>query len=197
MNILSRVKNILTTPKTEWPVINQEKTSVPDLLSGYVIILVGLASIASFIGQGFIGTSFMGIKVGGTLKYGLYSGVTTFVAGIISFYLVTYIIDFLAPKFKSEQNLTKSAQLVAFSYTASWIGGLLAVIPILSWLGILFGFYGLYLMYLGLPAMKNTPEDQRIPYLVVTILVVIVISIVVRLLLTTVLGGVFGFKGMG
>lgn len=196
MEILNRVKNILTSPKTEWPEIEKENTTMPNLLTGYVVILVGLAAIANFIGQGFIGTSVFGVKVGGTLKFGIYSGVTTFLGGILTYFIVTYVIDFLAPKFRSEQNLNKSAQLVAYSYTSSWIGGLLAIVPALSWFGILFGLYGLYLLYLGLPVIKKTPEDQRVPYLVVTILVVIGVSIVIGLVLTTLLGGIFGVKAL-
>ena len=37
--VIDRVKNILLTPKTEWPVIAAENTTVADLYKNYIVIL--------------------------------------------------------------------------------------------------------------------------------------------------------------
>ena len=45
-DIVTRVKAILTSPKTEWPVIAAETTTVADLYKNYVIILAAIPAIA-------------------------------------------------------------------------------------------------------------------------------------------------------
>jgi len=41
-DIVTRVKAILTTPKTEWPVIAAETTTIADLYKSYVVILAAI-----------------------------------------------------------------------------------------------------------------------------------------------------------
>jgi hypothetical protein len=190
MNLIERVKNILVTPKTEWDVINGESATPSSLLTSYVIPMALIPAIASFIGWGLIGVSFLGIKIGG-ISYGLAMAVQTFVGAIISFYISSYIIDALAPTFKSEKDINKSAQLVAYASTASWVAGVFNILPALAILGIV-GLYSIYLFYVGLPKLKKTPQDQVVPYMLVSALVLIVIYMVVGFILTRVVYAVIG-----
>jgi len=48
-----------------------------------------------------------------------------------------FIIDALAPSFGAEKNMGRSVQLVSYSYTPGWIGGLLAIIPAIALIGAL------------------------------------------------------------
>ncbi|RAX14682.1 YIP1 family protein, partial [Pseudarthrobacter sp. AG30] len=54
--IIERIKAILTTPKTEWPVVAAEATSVNGLYSGYIAVVAALPIIASFIKGSLIGS---------------------------------------------------------------------------------------------------------------------------------------------
>jgi hypothetical protein len=105
--------------------------------------------------------------------------------------VATYVIDALAPSFSSEKNLNKSAQLVAYASTPSWVAALLMVLPSLGILG-LFGLYGIYLFYIGLPVLKKTPDDKRVGYMVIAALVIIVVSWVLQWLIGMVLNPVLG-----
>ncbi len=131
MNLIERVKNILITPKTEWEVVNGETETPQSLLSKYVIPLALIGAIAAFIGFGLIGVSTFGVKIGG-MKWGLTTAVKMLLTGILSYYICTYVIDALAPTFKSEKNLGKSAQLVAYASTAGAVGGVFYILPMLS-----------------------------------------------------------------
>jgi uncharacterized membrane protein len=115
---------------------------------------------------------------------------------ILGAIITTYVVDALAPTFKSEKNITKSAQLVIYSYTPMLIGAILIIIPFLGVIGSLFGLYGLYLLYTGVHIMKKTPEDQKIGYIVVSILVLIAVHFVIGMILSSVFGGMMGI-GMG
>jgi len=62
MALVDRVKNILLTPKTEWPVIAAETTSTADLLKGYVAPLAAIPAICGFIGGSLIGYGGFGLS---------------------------------------------------------------------------------------------------------------------------------------
>ena len=194
MNLLERIKNIIVTPNTEWGVIDQESDTPNSLLKSYVLPLGIAGAIATFIGSSFIGTTVFGVKVGGTFAYGINQAVISLLSVVVGFYIAIYVIDMLAPTFKSKKDLNKTAQLVAYSNTPALLGALLAVIPSLSTIGALFGLYGFYLLYLGLPVMKKTPEQQRWPYIIVSIVVMFVVYLVIGAILAAVLAPMFGIS---
>ncbi len=190
MNIIDRVKNIFLTPKTEWPVIDQENDSISTVLTKYVLPLVLIGALAAFIGYGFVGYDMIIAKVKG-IRSGVYFGVSHLVAQIISFYVASYVIDALAPSFGSTKNLGKSAQLVAYAGTPAYVAAMFMFLPSLGFISLI-GLYGIYLFYIGLPVVKNTPEDKRIGYMIVAALVIILVGMVIQWLAHMVLNMVIG-----
>ena len=57
MNLQSRVMNILTKPKEEWPVIANETTDVPSLYKEYIVPLAAIPAVCGFIGMTIVGIS--------------------------------------------------------------------------------------------------------------------------------------------
>ena len=51
MNLVERVKGIILSPRTEWPVIEREPGGVAHLFANYVAILAGIAAVAALIGN--------------------------------------------------------------------------------------------------------------------------------------------------
>lgn len=187
MNIIERIKNILIAPKKEWNVIAAEEQSLTTTLTTYVLPLALIGAAATMIGWGLIGKSYFMVTVKGWplgMKYGLIA----LVSSIAGFLITTFVVDALAPSFGAEKNLNKSAQFVAYSATPSYLGAIFAIIPSIALLGSLIGLYGLYLMYLGIGPMKKAPEDKKVVYLIVSILVLIVASVVLGMILVSVLG---------
>jgi hypothetical protein len=192
MNLFERAKNILITPKTEWEVIKVEQTSVSDLFTRYVLILALIPALATFIGQSLIGIS-MGpfgsfkIPVGrGLLYLVLYYG---FTVGAV--YVLAFIIDALAPSFGSTKNFLASLKVVVYSYTAAWVIGILQIIPILGFLSILGSIYSLFLLYLGLKIVKDTPQDKLVGYFIVVIIIAIVVYFLIGMIVGAIaLGGI-------
>ena len=194
MNLVDRAKNIILTPQTEWPVIAAEEPNVGLIMSGYVIPLALIPTIASIIGWGVIGR---GVT---SMSFGIASGIVAFGVAVLSVYLVAYVIDFLAPNFGSQKNLGRAMQLVAYSSTPGWVAGVLHIIPVIGWLAMLASLYGLYLLYLGLPHMMKTPQDKVPVYLIVSIVVVILAYAIIGGILSAILFGIFGvgaFATMG
>ena len=193
MNLIERAKNILVSPKTEWDVIANEEPNVNKIFTSYVIPLAGAAAIAAFIGYGLIGINMLGIQMKG-VNYGFYYALNSFIVTICSVFITAFVVDALAPSFNSEKNFGRSFQLVAYSYTAGWVGGLFQILPAIAFLGTILSLYGLYILYLGMPKLKGTPADKHIGYFVVTIIVLIAVFIVIGLILNAIFQPMFGFN---
>lgn len=191
MNIIERVKNILLTPKTEWDVINGEAATPMGLLTGYVLPLAILSAAGSLL-RGLMFPGLFGIK------FFIIGAVIAFVASVIGFYVSAIVIDMLAPSFASEKDMNKSAQLVAYSSTPSYIAGILSFIPVLGMIIGLAGWaYGIYLMYLGIGPLKKTPEDKKVVYMIVAFLVMFVLYFVVSAILGAIIYSAMGFARPG
>ncbi len=180
MNLIERVKNILTIPPKEWQVINGENDDSTKITISYLLPLVAIGTIAAFIGFGLVGMNFgWGIKLKST-EFGIKMALGFAVRSIVSVYILAFIIDALAANFGSEKNFNKSFQVAAYSTTAGLVASVFLILPSLAVIAALAGLYGLYLLYVGLPILKKTPEDKKINYFVV----VLVVAIVINLLLT-------------
>jgi hypothetical protein len=192
MNLVDRAKNIIISPKTEWDVVAGEEPNVQQIMISYVLPLALIPAIAIIIGWGLIGT--WGFK---SFNYGIAMGLVQLLNAFISVLLAAFVIDALAPSFGSTKNFGRAIQLVAFSMTPIWIFGILNIFPAIGWLGGLLGLYGLYLMYLGLAPLMKTPDDKKVGYLVVSIIILIVVYFVVAAILTAILLSVFGLSVLG
>ena len=187
MNLVDRAKNIIITPKTEWPVVAGETPNIQQIIVGYVIPMALIPVVASILG----GLLFQhGVFF--SLTYHIGTAVAVFVAAVIGVFVTAYVIDFLAPNFGSERGLGRAVQLVAYSYTPMWVAGILNIIPFLGVIAALAGIYGIYLMYLGLPVQMKTPQDKVVVYLVVTIIVLLVVYFVLAAIFSGILLGILG-----
>jgi hypothetical protein len=185
MPIFTRVKNILLSPTTEWRVIDSEVETPQSLLRKYVVPMALIPAIAWFIGYGLIGIDAYFFRLGG-IKWGIILAAISFLTSLVTYFVSTYVVDALAPSFGSTKNLGRSAQLVAYSYTAVWVAGVFYIIPSLSRLTIL-GLYAIYLFYLGIPDLKKNPEDKRITYTIVCSIIIIVIAFVVGQIISNII----------
>jgi hypothetical protein len=191
MSLITRAKNILLSPKTEWAAISLESETPQSLLGKYVIPMALIPAIALFIGYGLIGVDAVFFRING-IRWGVIMGLNSFIGSIISYFLCTLVIDALAPSFGSAKNMGRSAQLVAYASTAVWVAGIFHILPNLGILSSILGLYSIYLFYLGIPVMKGTPEDKQITYMIVSAIVIIVISIVVGMIVSRIIYAIGG-----
>lgn len=193
MSIIDRAKNMIVAPAKEWDVISQETPDTGKIITGYVLPLAAVAAIAGFIGYAFIGIDAGFFKMKG-FNWGIYQALSVLVGALLSVFVSAFVIDALAPSFKSEKNMPRSVQLVAYSFTPAWIGGILSILPSLGMIGSLFGLYGLYLLYIGLPKLKRTPEENQTTYFIVSLLVIIAVYFVIGLIMSSLLMPLMGLS---
>jgi len=189
MDLVPRITNILTKPKQEWPVIATEATDVATLYKEYIVLLAAVPAICSFIGMTVIGIP---VPFFGTVRVGMASGLTglivRYVLSLVAAYIAALIVEKLAPTFQSRGDIVQALKLVAYASTPAWVAGVLGLFPPLVALGILAGLYGVYLFYLGLPPLMQTPSDKVIPYMIVSAIVIIVLYMIVGAITTAVAG---------
>lgn len=179
MDVKTRVKNILLTPKTEWPAIEAEPTTTGAIVTGYVMPLAAIGAVAGFIGGSLVGTT---VPFLGTYRVpimaGLAGAVFTFCVAIVGVFILAFIINALAPTFGAQKDSHKALKVAVYAYTPAWIAGALQILPALGMLAIFAALYGLYLLYLGLPALMKAPHDKAVGYTAVVVVCAIVLSIV-------------------
>jgi hypothetical protein len=180
MNIIERAKNILIKPKDEWTIIDQEQTTVKELLTSYLLPLSLISAVAAFIGYGFL-TPYASFTWG--IKY----AVINFIIMVAGVYISAFVIDMLAPNFGATKDFRKAIQLVTYTYTPILVAGVLYLIPSLGTLVFIAGIYSLYLLYLGLTPLMKAPEDKAMTYFILSLVVLIVVLLVLSKILTTVI----------
>ena len=111
MNLVDRIKNILLSPRTEWPKIAGETATVQSLYIGYILVLAAIAPLALLIRTG-------GVAIAAAVAH--------YAIALAITYLMALIVDTLAPTFNGTKDFTQSLKLVAYSYTAPWVAGILS-----------------------------------------------------------------------
>ena len=178
MDLVERVKGIILTPKTEWPVIAGEQGDAAYLFRNYVAILAAIPAVCGFIGK---------VLFGAPIIWALITAIIGYLLTFVSVYIVALIVNALAPTFASQKNFESALKVTVYSYTPSWLAGVFLLFPPLAFLGIL-GLYGLYLLWLGLPPVMKTPPDKAIWYTIVIIICAIIVSIVIGAIITAIIG---------
>ncbi|HEY0199151.1 MAG TPA: Yip1 family protein [Rhodanobacter sp.] len=187
--IIARVKALLMTPKTEWPVAATEPATVGGLYAGYIALVATLPAIAGFIKGSLIGTTVFGITVRTPVAMGVIGMLLSYVLGLALVYVMALIVNALAPTFNGQKDMVQALKTVAYAWTASWIAGIAVIVPWLGWLiAIAGGIYAIYLLYLGLPHTMKCPPERAGGYTAVSIIIAIVLSWIIGVIVAGVIG---------
>jgi len=169
-----RVKSILLSPRTEWPVIDAEASTVRSIYRDYAVWLAAIPALAGFIGLSLIGVGGFGVTVRVPVLQGLWNAVIGMALTLATVWVMAWIVDALAPKFGGRKDFVSAFKLVAYASTAAMVSGLsflLSALPFLMLFGALYSLlmllgalYSLYLFYIGLPVLMKCPPGRALPY---------------------------------
>jgi Yip1 domain len=184
--LLSRVKNIVLSPNAEWPVIAPEPTTASQLFVGYVMPLALLAALMGFLRMSVLGfSSAFGSSFRMPISSGLTYTVMTLVFALIGVFLVGLIINALAPTFAGTKDQRQALKVAAYSLTPAMLSSVLALSPILATLmQLLAGLYGIYVLYLGLPVLMQSPKEKAFGYTASVVICTILVGILFAILST-------------
>lgn len=174
--LVDRAKSIIVSPNTEWPKIAAENTTPNQVLVGYALPLLALGAICSVLGS-FLAPYSLG------LGYYLASALVGLVLGIVGLYVLSFIANFISPKFGGKHDYSAAFKLVAYAYTPTWVAGILGLLvgiaPAISILVFVALLYGLYLFYLGATPVMGVPKDKSAGYTVVYVIAAIVLYFII------------------
>jgi hypothetical protein len=160
---LRHLFDIIVRPTATWRRISVDRLSVAGLFFAYVVPLVLLGPIATFVAQRFVGvraghvlyhasTSRALVQAGFALGFAL--------AGIV---LVTLLVDAVVPAFGGRRSFPKAFRVAAFASTPVWLAATLVLVPHLAFVQLLAVADEIYLLYAGLWIVMGVPRRKAIP----------------------------------
>ena len=193
--LVARAKNILLTPKTEWPVIAGEVETVQGLYVKYIVWLAAIPAVFGFIKNVVIGNSWFGVTVHTGFAAGLSGMIVYYALSLAMVFVMALIIDALAGTFGAQKNQVQALKTVAYAYTASWVAGAGVILGLAlgGLIALAGGIYAIYLLYLGLPNTMKCPPEKAGGYTAVSIICAIVLGFVMAM----VVGSIVGVGAMG
>ena len=157
-----RLIGILANPFSEWVRIEAEPGETVALLIGTVAPLALVPAIFGFVGACIIGVIAPGRgEVRAPIFDGLAAAFFGYVASFAVVLLLGLVIAVAAPLFGGRRNFARSLCLAVYSYAPVWLAGIFLLLPGLRFL-MLLGFYGVYILLVGLPTMAKAPQ-QNLP----------------------------------
>jgi hypothetical protein len=192
-SLIARVQGILLSPKAEWEKIEPEQHTTQGLFMGYAMILAAIPAVAQFIG-GLFPTCVLGVCLHHNLIAVAVGAILTYILSLAGVFIISIIVDELAPSFGGTKNRMQALKLVVYSWTAFWIAGIFGAVPFLGILSIV-GLYSFYLLYLGMPVMMKSPQDKVIGYTAVSVILGIIVYAVVAAIAGAVVASATMFGG--
>lgn len=178
MALVDRVKSILLNPKPTWAAIEAEPATPAGLYKDYLVWLAAIPAVCGFIGMSLIGVGGFGITVRVPLLLGLANLVVSYVLSLVGIYVLSLIVNALAPRFGGVQSPIQALKLTVYASTAALVGGVFSLLPALSILGLLAALYSIYLIYTGLPVLMKNPPEKSMVYTVVVLIAGVVIGLI-------------------
>jgi hypothetical protein len=179
MSLIERVQSILLKPKQTWPVIAAEGGDVAGIFTRYVMILAAIPAVATFIGMTLFGIGGFGLTMRIPVGAALGSMIIGYVMSLVMVFVLALIVNALAPTFGGTKDQVAAVKVVAYSMTASFVAGVLGLLPSLAILGSLIGLaWAIYLLYTGLPVLMRSPPEKAGAYTAVVMVCAIVAGIV-------------------
>jgi hypothetical protein len=170
MNPVLRAKAMLVDPFAEWALIDRESGDPAYLFSRYVAVLALVPAVFGFLGAYAVGAIVPGAGLmRATLFDGLFGAIFGYVETFAIVVVLGFAIDLLAPLFGGQKDFDSALKLAVYSFTPVWLAGIFLILPGLHFL-LLTGFYGIYVLWLGLPRLLKVPAQRAPTYVAVIVI---------------------------
>ena len=196
--IVERVKQIILSPRETWETIKTEETTVTGLFKEYLLLLAAIPAGAMFLGNWIVGfwvpkgTPWLVPIFSKAIRFSfgksLSSAILWYLLTIAGIWLVGMIISYIAPRFGSSHDDVKGFKVAVYTFTPFLAVGILFLIPTLQIVAALAGLYGIYLMYIGLPIVMETPKEKSLAYFITIAVAIILISLIIGAIQTLIFG---------
>ncbi len=174
MSIVDRAKNILLTPKTEWPIIAAESATTGSVMT-YAAILAVIPVVGSLL-SGVLFSSALGFG----FNFVLISALIGYAIGLGILFLMGIVSGALAPSFDGQNSQLAGLKLIVYASTPVYVAGVLNIVPGLNIIAMIAGLvYGIYLIYVGSTPVMSVPAAKSGGYTAVVVVIWIVLQMVI------------------
>lgn len=186
MQLIDRAKSILLQPRSTWREISAEFTKPAELWGRYVLPLAAIGPVAVIAGWIIFGKPVPMTSLANPVPVStaITRGVAEYVLVLLGVFLLSQILNVLAPSFGTPKNDVQALKAAAYSHTATWIGGVFALIPALWPVKWIFFLYTFVLLFIGLPIVMKSPDHQATGYAAVGAIAAFVVFLLTRAVLT-------------
>ncbi len=175
---LSNAKNVVLSQQSEWTRVMSDENDKSSLMRyGMTLIVI---TYAIMLVLSLVFNSGMGVFVSFSMTYVITMIVIQFVLAIASLYFIPMILAAIAPSFGGKNDALNALKLYVFVETPAWIGMAVSRLPVIGWLvAIAAAIYAIYLFWLHVSEAMTVPEDKKIGYVIVSVIVLAVIYFVI------------------
>jgi hypothetical protein len=182
-DISSTFKNAIALVTNPISFMKENKDVVPpvnSLMINYVAVLAAIPFIATLIGDLWY------YAYRGLYGYAVASAILTYVLDVAAVFVIGMVIWKLAPTFGTTADQARATVLAAYIFTPVFLISILDIIPFIGWITFVGLLYGLYILYMGIPILFNTPADKVLTYTVG----IVVASFVVLAIISAIIGAI-------
>jgi hypothetical protein len=175
--LFARAVSVLLKPSETFDRIADEATSVPEILTGYILPLAAIGPVCGAIGASLVGTR-AGVHV--PWVWSILAAVTAYILSVGMVFVLGFITFTLAPRFGGRQDVMGALKLAAYASTATFVAGIFGLVPAVSFLAG-FGLYGVYLIYAGLPWLMKSPANKSPLYTAAVAVCAVAMAVIIAL----------------
>ncbi|MDO5523579.1 MAG: YIP1 family protein [Bacteroidia bacterium] len=176
INIVQTIFFLIASPRKGWKRIIDKKINHQDFINNFLFPVFGFVAITTFVGGMWFAEST-------DIRWALKLTVAAVSALFGGFYLASYALNELFPKFGADKNLNIAQQFVGYSSVVVYL--LFLVMPLLSGLAPLWFLviYTLYVVYAGAGEFLRVERNKRLGVAVVASLLIVVAPLLIKFLL--------------
>lgn len=178
MKQFDRMVRILKNPRIELEKVKIEQIKMKEILI-YMGFLALISASTYTIGMA------VGINIGNPeksnypLELAVRGGILNYVLVFSAFVASGILINSIVPIFGSKRNLSQVLKLIAYSGTPGLVGSISTVVPDLGFIGLIFGLYGVYILYMGSSILMETPTINKTVALTIISMAILIASEVI------------------
>lgn len=188
--VYKRSVNLLLNPKLEWGIIKSENKSKKEVLNTYAMPVAIVVALCSMIGNFIYASRFVF-----SLPYVIFNGIAIFIIGYLGTYFSALLINEITPSFNTKKEINNTFNLVVYSLAAFSIFWAIALLLPSPFYQIrFFGFYSLYLFWLGSETLAETPADNKVGFVFVSNLILFGVFSILSTIFSIILKGVFNLS---
>ncbi len=171
-SIMEQVKDMYLSPHTFWEEVKLQPKTEIELIRDYYIFIAAVPAIAGFLGSLIHGENFFRSVLWSVLFFGCAIG------GI---YFLSKVLAFMGKSFDVTEDEATMFRLAVFAFTPILLAGIFLLIPPLYWLTII-GVYGFYFFVIGLNKLITCPEEERVNFTIISLIVLLITTLLVFLI---------------